>query len=103
MAKISEIKNTGEIVTLVTHAGNFHSDDVVATAILELYFYDKGIKTKIVRTFKPDEMGYTDDTPNCVIYYIGLGQYDHHQIGDADVHLDCQVFRKVVLRCSHHP
>lgn len=86
MAKISEIKNTGEIVTLVTHAGNFHSDDVVATAILELYFYDKGIKTKIVRTFKPDEMGYTDDTPNCVIYDIGLGQYDHHQIGDAAKH-----------------
>ncbi len=86
MAKISEIKNTGEIVTLVTHAGNFHSDDVVATAILELYFYDKGIKTKIVRTFNPDEMGYTDDTPNCVIYDIGLGQYDHHQIGDAAKH-----------------
>lgn len=86
MAKISEIKSTGEIVTLVTHAGNFHSDDVVATAILELYFYDKGIKTKIVRTFKPDEMGYTDDTPNCVIYDIGLGQYDHHQIGDAAKH-----------------
>ena len=86
MAKVSEIKNSGEIVTLVTHAGNFHSDDVVATAILRLYFQYKGIATNVVRTFKPAEMGYTDDTPNCVIYDIGLGQYDHHQIGDAAKH-----------------
>lgn len=86
MAKVSEIKNTGEIVTLVTHAGNFHSDDVVATAILRLYFLDKGIDTKTVRTFKPAEMGYTDATPNCVIYDVGLGQYDHHQIGDEAKH-----------------
>ena len=86
MAKVSEIDKNTKMVTLVTHAGNFHSDDVVATAILKLYFSYNGIATKVVRTFKPAEMDYTDDTPNCVIYDIGLGQYDHHQIGDAAKH-----------------
>lgn len=87
MAKVNEInKENGNIVTLVTHAGNFHSDDVMATAILELYFEFKGMRTNLVRTFKPAEFGYTDQTPNCVIYDIGLGMYDHHQIGDAAAH-----------------
>lgn len=86
MAKVNEIN--GNSVTLVTHAGNFHSDDVFATALLKIYFGDaKDIDdVKLVRTFKPADEGYTDDTPDCVVYDIGLGMYDHHQIGDAAKH-----------------
>jgi uncharacterized UPF0160 family protein len=77
-------------VTLVTHSSNprFHTDDVSATALLELLFVDKyGIKTELVKTFKPAEEGYTDDTVDCVVYDIGLGQYDHHQVGEEANHV----------------
>jgi uncharacterized UPF0160 family protein len=75
------------IVTLVTHAGKFHADDVMSTAILVLLLEKCGIKNiRRVRTFNPTEAGYTDDTPNCIVYDIGLGQYDHHQTGDAAKH-----------------
>lgn len=85
MARVSEIQK-GNTVKLVTHAGNFHSDDVTATALLQLYFEKKGIRTELVRTFKPADAGYTDSTPNCVVYDIGLGQYDHHQVGPDAFH-----------------
>lgn len=75
------------IVTLVTHAGKFHADDVMSTAILTLLLQKVGIKNiRQVRTYNPAEEGYTDDTPNCIVYDIGLGQYDHHQVGDAAKH-----------------
>ena len=77
---------TNTVVTLVTHKGRFHSDDVMATAILRYFFDDAGIVTKTVRTFTPAEDGYTDDTPNCIVYDIGLGQYDHHQAGTDAKH-----------------
>ena len=85
MARVSEIQK-GNTVKLVTHAGNFHSDDVCATALLELYFEQKGMRTELVRTFKPADEGYTDTTPNCVVYDIGLGMYDHHQVGPDAFH-----------------
>ena len=75
------------VVTLVTHAGKFHADDVMSTAILVLLLEKCGIRNiRRVRTFNPTEAGYTDDTPNCIVYDIGLGQYDHHQTGDAAKH-----------------
>lgn len=76
-----------EGITLVTHSGPFHSDDVLATAILELFLEDRGITNfKVIRNSFPQKEGWTDDTPNMVIYDIGLGRYDHHQIGDAAKH-----------------
>lgn len=89
MAKISEIilkYKGGEKVKLVTHAGRFHSDDVFATAILQLVLEKYNIPYKVVRTYSPKQYGYTDETPNCVVYDIGLGMYDHHQVGDDAAH-----------------
>lgn len=73
-------------ITLVTHAGNFHSDDIMSTAILEYLFNFIDVPTRVIRTNKPKEAGYTDETENCIVYDIGLGQYDHHQIGEAAAH-----------------
>lgn len=71
-------------VTLVTHLPKpHHADDVTATALLQILFEDifggYGVKTRLVQTFKPREDGYNDDTPDTVVYDIGLGVYDHHQ------------------------
>lgn len=78
--------NPTSTVTLVTHKGRFHSDDVMATAILRFFFDSRGIPTKTIRTYTPEKEGYTDDTPNCIVYDIGLGQYDHHQADEAAKH-----------------
>ncbi len=50
-----------------THAGNFHADDVFATALLKLINRDM----EIIRTFQVD--------PAVFHYDIGGGAFDHHQ------------------------
>lgn len=76
-----------DTITLVTHKGKFHSDDIMATAILKLLFEGElKFETKLVRTFTPKEDGYDDNTPNAIVYDIGLGQYDHHQVGEDAAH-----------------
>jgi uncharacterized UPF0160 family protein len=76
-----------DTITLVTHKGKFHSDDVMATAILKILFEKElKFKTNLVRTFTPKEDGYDDNTPNTIVYDIGLGQYDHHQVGEDAKH-----------------
>ena len=58
----------------ITHSGTMHADEVFATAFLDLYLED----VKVFRTNKVD--GYVGDA---LIYDIGRGKYDHHQI-DAE-------------------
>lgn len=86
---ITEIVNQNPLpkqVRIVTHKGNFHSDDVAATALLRIYLKSKGIEPFLVRTFQPAYDGFTDDAPNTIVYDIGLGQYDHHQVGEDAKH-----------------
>lgn len=70
-------------ITLVTHCSKpvFHADEVAATALLKILFQDtyNFKNVSVIKTFDPAKFGYTDDTPNCVIYDVGLGMYDHHQ------------------------
>lgn len=81
--KITEIlkSNTGKEneVTLVTHKGPFHADETAATAILKKLFEKENYKVDIIRTFDVTEY---IDKPNHIIYDIGNGEYDHHQIDD---------------------
>lgn len=58
----------------ITHSGTMHADEVFATAFLDLYLEN----VKVYRTGRID--GYTGDA---IIYDIGRGKYDHHQI-DAE-------------------
>lgn len=63
----------------ITHGGTFHSDDVIATVILEkllgtLYLY---------RTFSPADLKDIDD--NVIVFDFGFGKYDHHQKGGNGV------------------
>ena len=57
-----------------THNGVFHSDEVVAVAILCLYHSDKNIR--IIRT---RDMKVLAQCNICVD--VGGGEYDHHQPG----------------------
>lgn len=53
----------------VTHAGNFHADDVFATAFLEKKF--KNITLIRLKSYNDDETK--------LAYDIGFGKFDHHQ------------------------
>ncbi len=52
----------------VTHAGNFHADDVFSTALMERIFGN----IKLIRL-----KDYKDDKTK-IAYDIGLGEFDHH-------------------------
>lgn len=58
----------------ITHSGVFHSDEVLATVILEKVLGD----ITVCRTFKVPEEGLSKDV---IVYDIGFGKYDHHQKG----------------------
>jgi len=61
----------------ITHGGAFHADDVFATALLKI-LYPKLI---IERVFSvADEMKNDADS---IIYDIGYGVFDHHQVDKA--------------------
>ena len=63
-----------EEANCITHSGTMHADEVFATAFLDLYKGD-------VRVFRTTSVGEVDD--NILVYDIGRGKYDHHQI-DAE-------------------
>ena len=65
---INITKNINE-AQFVTHAGNFHADDVFSTVFLEK-LYDN---ITIIRLKE-----YIDDNSK-IAYDIGLGKFDHHQ------------------------
>ena len=58
----------------ITHSGTMHADEVFATAFLDLYLDD----VRVFRTNRVDD--YTGDA---LIYDIGRGKFDHHQL-DAE-------------------
>ncbi len=64
---IKMTKNINE-ATFVTHAGNFHADDVFSTAFMEKLYGD--ITLIRLKDYKDDGTKLT--------YDIGLGKFDHH-------------------------
>lgn len=69
---IEVIKNFDK-AGFVTHAGKFHADEVFATVLLEKIYEN----IKLIRLPEVDE--YNLDGK--VVYDIGGGKYDHHQLG----------------------
>ena len=64
--------------TVYTHSGGIHADDVLSTALINLYCDAKGIdRPEVVRISDRD---LTDDIKNNnVVFDIGGGDFDHHQ------------------------
>lgn len=69
---------------LITHNGKFHTDDVLAGAILEMYFEKQGELFEFIRT-RDEEIIKTGDVVFDIgnIYNPELNYYDHHQKGRA--------------------
>ena len=66
---------SAEACNCITHAGNFHADDLMATILLGKILPE----VKLLRTNKvPDEALATEDI---LVFDIGGGAYDHHQKG----------------------
>ena len=57
----------------ITHAGTMHADEVFATAFLDLYLGD-------VNVFRTNFIDTEDISDDVLIYDIGRGKFDHHQI-----------------------
>lgn len=61
----------------ITHAGTFHADEIFATLILSKIMPE--IILIRLPEFKEQEKVATKD--NVMVYDIGAGKYDHHQLG----------------------
>ena len=70
MIKIT--KNIDE-ANFITHGGTFHADDVFATIFLEKVFGD-------VLLCRVNELTNAKEYSNKIIYDIGNGVFDHHQL-----------------------
>lgn len=81
----NKTKNSKDIIA-VTHNGPYHADDVFATAVLKLYFAQKGTPLKIVRADREDEKLLESAD---IVYDVGAvynpakNRFDHHQKGRA--------------------
>jgi uncharacterized UPF0160 family protein len=67
-----------EVITVVTHDGTFHADDVFAMAMLNLHY---GERIRLLRTRKNPSIAEADivfDVGGC--YNPELGRFDHHQV-----------------------
>ncbi|WP_338398449.1 MYG1 family protein [Persicobacter psychrovividus] len=81
-------------ITLITHDGHFHADEIFATAIGLLYAEAFQYQTKIVRTRDADRISAVKNKSNAV-WTIDVGgtfdpdtnDFDHHQ--DKDLACSC--------------
>ncbi len=74
-------------VTIVTHSGSFHPDDVFAVASLQLLCDRRGIATTVVRSRDQkviEAADYVVDVGG--IYDEARERFDHHQSGGAGRH-----------------
>lgn len=62
-----------ELANFVTHAGKFHADEVFGTILLE-HIYEN---INLIRLPEVDET----DVKDKIVYDIGGGKFDHHQLG----------------------
>ena len=62
-----------EDANCITHSGTFHADDVFASAFLEMYLGD-------VSVFRTNKVDTTKIGENVLVYDVGRGKFDHHQI-----------------------
>jgi uncharacterized UPF0160 family protein len=71
-----------EKLTIVTHGGNFHPDDVFSLAVLKTVFKDKNLNIIRTRDEKIIKEGdYVFDVGG--IYDESKNRFDHHQEGGA--------------------
>ena len=76
---INSDKKTKKTITIGTHNGLFHCDEVVACALLSMFIqnlYGEEVDINIIRTRDPSILEKCD-----ICVDIGEGKYDHHYTG----------------------
>lgn len=75
------VENIKNLKKIVTHSGNFHTDEVFACAVLSILHNDE---VEIIRS-RDSEMWRTADyvVDEGGVYDPTFGRFDHHQIGGA--------------------
>lgn len=68
-----QLVHSKEEANCITHSGTMHADEVFATAFLDLYLGD-------VRVFRTSSISLNEVEEGVLVYDIGRGEYDHHQI-----------------------
>lgn len=68
-----KVVNNIKDANCITHSGTMHADEVFSTAFLSLYLGD-------VRVYRTNGNDLNNANSNSLIYDIGRGEYDHHQI-----------------------
>lgn len=66
-----------EEANCITHAGTFHADEVFATIILSKIIPE----ITLIRVPEYREQEKSKTKANAIVYDIGAGEYDHHQLG----------------------
>lgn len=64
---------TIEEAKFITHSGTMHTDEVFATAFLDLYKKD-------IKVIRVSEVPIDKIASDVLVYDIGRGKYDHHQL-----------------------
>lgn len=79
--KLDDLTNEmSKNITILTHNGKFHIDDVGAVSLLSTYYSEKGMKVHIARSRNEDLISSADvvvDVGN--VYDHDQKRYDHHQ------------------------
>lgn len=79
----SENTNSNTMPLVVTHSGNFHTDEVFAVAALRMAL---GVPCKVVRTRDEEVIARADYVVDVgKVYEPESGRFDHHQEGGAGV------------------
>jgi len=67
-------------ITIATHNGSFHADDIFACVTLLLYFKQQGKKVRIIRTRDQSDIDGADIVVDVGgVYDLETKRFDHHQ------------------------
>ena len=81
------------ITKIITHAGQFHADEVLAIALLRILGYDAPVE----RTFTPSEEDFADPT----VFVLDIGRRFEPEKGNFDHHKDGQLVATNLLLLQH--
>ncbi len=92
--------NIKNLKRIITHSGNFHTDEVFACAVLSLL---NGGEVEVVRSRDPEVWGTGDYVVDVGgVYDPAIKRYDHHQMGGAGVRENGIPYSSIGLIWKHY-
>ena len=87
--------NKPEEANAITHAGNFHADDIFSIILLE-----KILGNVIIFRTQSEICDRKRFQPNAIIFDVGFGRYDHHQKNGNGFHFSKNTTKKPIPYAS---